>query len=425
MIAREAKYRNSPQVASRLCLTPHSLLLISTLIYFSPALFGSFEYIRPDGVREEHTYSPEAIGLSGAIVVVLFCSAFVTRKSRLLIRVAVSTSAEAVVLGVGLLALGAYVVSSGHIAEIDKGQMLENTNRLHLAFYPGCTVGVLFCALTGMRRHSALLAISLLGLLLTLYIGHRSSLAITIIGVGYLKFRNSALPAQLGKAAVLGVSGLLVLALYKSVYVDVKSGNWMRVAERLSVENLSQGIRVGMEPFLTYSQFDFVVSSDFKTQCSSLPFIPICVLPFSDSLLSTFAIDLDDCSFSDQIKPVFYSGYSGGVGANIWAEFYSSFGVYGIWILVVVLSAVFGLIEMAIRHTRSPALLAGLIVALVNFAFYIQRKDFFGAFVSSKRVLALVLLVFVIARMLRGLGLARRANSHGWLPTRRRERALR
>jgi len=194
---------------------------------------------------------------------------------------------------------------------------------------------------------------------------------------------------------------LFALLVYKSMYVDVKSGNWSEAAERLRVENLLRSIQAGFEPFLIYMQLDFVVSEDFRLECSNLWNIPVSVLPFSDEIIAALGGDAVACSYHDQVKPAFFSGYSGGVGANVWAEFYSLFGAGGVLILLGVLTAVFSLIEAAMRRIQSPVLLAGLVLALVNFSFYIQRKEFFGAFISAKRGLTITIIVFVLAWMLR------------------------
>jgi hypothetical protein len=384
-----------------LCLTPHALLLISTLIYFSPALFGSFEFIGPNGKRIDHEYSPEVKWLAAGIIAALLCVTFATRRSVLKLKIAASTDAEAIVLGLLLLASGIYVASSGHVSEVDKSVMLENTNRIHLAFYALCTVGVLFCVIAGIRRHCIVFVMSLIGLLFVLYLGHRSATAIAIVGVAYLKFRNTAVTSRVVKLTFCLAPAFLALLVYKSIYADVKAEEWDAVSARLRVENLLVIMRSGFEPFLIFSQLDFVVSEDFKLQCSNLWLVPVSVLPFSDQIISSFGGDVVRCSYHEQVKPAFFSGYSGGVGANVWAEFYSIFGVGGILILLVVVTAIYWLIEAAMRRTQSPVLLAGLTVALVNLSFYIQRKELFGAFISAKRALTITIIVLVLAWMLR------------------------
>jgi len=401
VISRTTMPSRCLETVSRLCLTPHALLLVSTLLYFSPALFGSCEYKRPDGQLIEHGFSPEVMWLAAGIVVMLLCVTFATRRSVLHLKTAASTDAEALVLGFLLLALGSYVASSGHVSEAEKSVMLENTNRIHLAFYVLCSVGVLFCVIAGIRRHCIVFIMSLIGLLFVMYLGHRSATAIAVVGVAYLRFRNAPVTSRVVKLSLCVAPMLFALLVYKSMYVDIKSGSWSAASERLRVENLLVSMRAGFEPFLTYMQLDFVVSEDFKLECSNLWKIPVSVLPFSDKIIAVFGGDPVACSYHEQVKPAFFSGYSGGVGANVWAEFYSLFGAGGVLILLGVLTSFFGLIEAAMRRIQSPVLLAGLVLALVNFSFYIQRKELFGAFISAKRGLTITIIVFVLAWMLR------------------------
>ena len=77
-------------------------------------------------------------------------------------------------------------------------------------------------------------------------------------------------------------------------------------------------------------------------------------------------------------------------------------------ILIAILSAAFWLLEFVMRHVRSPVLLSGLIMALVYMAFYIQRKELFGAFISAKRAILVALIVYFIAWFLRKLPVKQR-----------------
>src|SRR5690606_12000536 len=87
----------------RLYMTPHMLLLISTLIYFSPYAIGYFEYISPGGIRHERHYSSQ-VGIAVAIIIamLLACIAFSGRRRRPIVA-ASSNSVESFVLAAAIL----------------------------------------------------------------------------------------------------------------------------------------------------------------------------------------------------------------------------------------------------------------------------------------------------------------------------------
>lgn len=384
----------------RLYLTPHLLLLISTLIYFSPYAFGSFEYLAPGGQRVERHYSPE-VGIAVAMILamVAICAAFLGRKHQA-IRIRSSTSIEGRVLAALILVSGLYVLASGQASIVNKQLLLEQTDRLDLSFYLLCSLGFIFSALTGYRNNKALLGISLVGLLFVAYLGHRSSIVIAIIGAAYVRFRDQPIPRIPLKYVVAAVALFFIVAVYKSIYVAVKLERWDLVMERLSPDNIMQSSMAGMEQFTTFAHLDFFVSDNFRLGCSNAWLIPFSIIPYSDSLLHGIW-DVSGCYYNAQVQPVYFSGYSGGVAANIWAEFFGYFGYFGFPVLVAILTWFYWAIEYAMRRMRSPVLISGLIVALINLSFYIQRKELLGAFISGKRAFTVALVVFVAAWLLR------------------------
>lgn len=392
---------------SRLCLTPHVLLFISTLLYFTPYLFQHFDYITPSLARANHSYSSE---VGAAVLIIVFLLGLITfaapgREQTLY--VAPKHKSEAQIVFYIIVILGLYVLFSGHALQIDKKIILDQTNRLHLFFYQTCSMGFIFSALIGFEKNRKLFLLSLSGLLLTIYIGHRSSFVIAIIGLFYIRYRNSPMTKNTLKFVVLAGALLFALSVYKSIYVAVKIGNWDLVLSRLSPENLAQSSLIGMEQFVTFAHLDFVVRNDFRLECTNIWMIPISVIPFVELFIDSIG-DTSQCYYNAQVQPVFFSGYRGGVAANIWAEFFGYLGYVGFPVLIAILSGFFWLIEYFMRRARSPILISGLIMALVYMSFYIQRKELFGAFISAKRSIIIALIIYFIAGLLRKLSARRR-----------------
>jgi hypothetical protein len=381
---------------SRLSATPSLFLLASSLLYFAPYLIGSFEYITLVDGRVLHVYSP-ALGFALAVIVsLLLIFTFAVPKRAVVVSLGPS-GIEAAVLSAALIVLGTYVAFSGHLSALDKSEMLEETNRFHLAFYGFSSMGFIFSILTGVRRHKVLFGLSVASLLMIVYIGHRSHLMLAIVGLLYIAFRNRPITTRVLRYGVLAFGGLIALALYKSVYVAMKAGNWDLVLLRLSPENIWLSLTTGMEQFIILAHLDFFISTDFRLACSNIWQIPLTLPPLADTLIERFFGDTDACGYTAQVQPQFFGGYSGGVAANIWAEFYGYAGYLGFPLLLATLALLYNAIERVMTMLRSPILVSSLIVGLMNLSFYIQRKDLLGAFLSSKRAFTFALAVCIFA----------------------------
>jgi hypothetical protein len=121
-------------------------------------------------------------------------------------------------------------------------------------------------------------------------------------------------------------------------------------------------------------------------------------IPFVENIIGE-----SSCGYNAQVQPLFFPGYSGGVAANIWAEFYANFGYAGLPLLVVLLGLLCAGAEWAIRVTRSATLKAALIVSVIHLSFYIQRKELLGAAISAKRPILVALIILLLAYVYRRL----------------------
>jgi len=304
---------------------------------------------------------------------------------------------EARILLVLLVVFAAETLASGKLFAISKSEVLEATTRFQFVFYNLSIIAVVFSVLIGWQRHTVLLGAGVLGLLLTMYIGHRSSVAVTILSIAYVLYRNRSLLTIKLRYILAGLLALFFLAIYKSVYVAIKAGNYDLVFRRLQFENLADSAMVGLEQFVTFAHLDFIVAYDFRLACSNLWLVPLSVVPFLDSLVGP-----TECGYNEQVQPVFFPGYRGGVAANIWAEFFANFGYLGFPMLVLVIWFITALIEKAIRSTRSPILKSSLIGSIMHFTFLFQRKELLGGAISAKRAIIVGLLVFLLAWLFRG-----------------------
>lgn len=387
----------SKSFAPTWALRPQVWLLISTILYFFPFLIGSFEYRSPfDGSRVIVDYHAGTIyAVSIALLSILFSIIFFKDK---IVDFSVNGDFrhEEIAIAIFIIIFGIYTLQTPELFESSKADVLEVTDRGHYLFYTVTGVGFLYAILAGWRTHRLLFVLSTLGLLLTLYIGHRSALAIAIGGWAYVMFRNRSLLTLNPLHILSGFAAILALAVYKSVYVAIKLGDFTAVKNRLLDNPLVDNAIIGLEQFVTFAHLDFVVTYDYTLPCSNLWAVPITLIPFMDEF-----IDVSACGYNAQVQQMFFSGYPGGVAANIWAEFFANFKYLGIPLVVLVIVLICRGIEYFLNRTKSPLLKSGLALSIIQMTVYIQRKELMGAIVSAKRAIIVALLVYAVAYAVR------------------------
>lgn len=390
-----------------LLTTPMVFFLLSSALYFLPYPLSSFYSVTSEiSLKIRTDYSPEtgvvvAWALFACVIGVLL---YPKRPQKL--DIARPSRWESMALTIMLVMLGGYAALTPEIYSASKADVLDATNRGHLLFYAVSSMGLVYSFMVGWRKERLNFALSVAGLAFILFIGHRSSLALALLSIFYISFRNRSITQIRPRYIGLGLALLFGLAVWKALYKAVKGGMYDQALENLASESLAASALVGLEQFVIFLHLDYVVSSDFQPLCSNIWLIPISLIPFADSF-----IDADSCTFTDQIQPLYFTQFSGGVGANIWAEFYSHLGMAGIPTLVLTLGVSAFVVEWLMNKTSSALLKSGLIIAIMNMVFYIQRKELFGAFISAKRAVIAALIVFFLAMLLKLLFAKRREPS--------------
>lgn len=377
---------------SRFYLTPAFLLLVSTALYFTPALFGGFEMTWSSGASISTIFSRKTVAISALILIALIIIVFAWPRHEIQYKVFEREQLESHILLMVITILMLYTLRTPALFSPSKFEVLAATDRLHFLFYNACMVGFLFCKITNWKKNKSLMLTSTLGLLLAMYIGHRSYLAISIVGLIYLSFRSKSVLSTKKSHFFLLIAILFFLMLYKPIYSAIKDGNIELILYRISPENILVSLAIGSEQFITYSILDQVMNIDFQLRCSNLWFTPFTLIPFTDSL-----IDLKDCTFNNQFQSAFFSDFSGGIAANIWAEFIANFGIAGIPIFIISSLTLCSAIERLSTTTRSAALISGLIIMIIQLTFYIQRNEFLSGFLLGKRAVMAALVVFIVA----------------------------
>lgn len=381
--------------------------LLSSALYFLPYPLSSFPSVTSEisaRIRTDYSAETGVVVAWALFACVLGVILYPKRPQQLVI--AHRNRWESMALTITLVLLSLYTALTPEIYSATKADVLDATNRGHLLFYAVSTTGLVYSFLVGWRKEKINLALSLAGLGFILFIGHRSALALALLSIFYISFRNRSITQIRPLYIAIGLGLLFGLAVWKSIYKAVKSGLYDQALSNLASESLASSALVGLEQFVIFLHLDYVVNSDFQPLCSNIWLIPVSIIPFADQF-----VDAEGCTFTDQIQPLFFTEFSGGVGANIWAEFYSHLGYTGIPVLVLTLGLSVFVVEWIMNKVSSALLKSGFIIAIMHMVFYIQRKELFGAFISAKRAVIAALIVFFFATLLRLLLSKRREST--------------
>ena len=388
-------YRKS---APLLAFRPPVILLLSTLLYFYPALTGGvlLKSIFTNGYYQ--VFSQETYLVVAYILFLLFLFVYISRNKVVRIDKSKLSFGGAIAFSFLWLPLLVYVLSTPSLFSANKHEVLEATNRFHLVFIFSSVIAIIVGASTFGPSSRFVFVLGAIGVLLFVYIGHRSYIAFSILGVIYVTFRNKSLSKIKVRYLFMIALSYLALVLYKNFYIAIKYGDIRMISDIFFRREAADMITTGSEQFLIFSQLDMVIRHNYSLECSNLLVTPFTIIPFTNEL-----IDAVKCSFNSQIQPRFYSHFSGGVAANIWAEFYANFGLLGPPVFIILALILVSALEFLLSKSRDPFLNAGIIVAIIQLLFYTQRNEFLTSFSFAKRAIIIGAILMIASFAFRAL----------------------
>ncbi len=274
----------------------------------------------------------------------------------------------------------------------DKLAMMESLNRWHVL---GATAAPLGATLAFAGRRWLLLTACMALLLFDMYIGFRVSFGIALIAIFTLHLAHYGphrFAVQNWRLGCLGVASVVLLFVYKQIYVAVKLGLWDEVLDRLTDSELYASAILMSEPFNTQAILNEVIAQDFHVGMAHFQDVLLQFLLFSPELGRA------PVSFNDLFQStLFASDLDYGMANNIWAEMISSGG----WLLLGLFLGVFVLMLMLgscwIR-SRDATLAAGAAVMFSYWAFYIHRNDVLYQVNLEKRTILVWIACLILSR---------------------------
>lgn len=285
-----------------------------------------------------------------------------------------------------------WVTAGEALLNDDKTAMMESLNRWHVL---GATAAPLGAVLAFASRRWLLLTVCMALLLFDMYIGFRVSFGIALISIFTLHLSHygpQRFAVQNWRLGCLGVASVVLLFVYKQIYVAVKLGLWDVILDRLTDTELYATAILMSEPFNTQAILNEVIAQDFHVSMEHFQDVLLQFLLFSPELGGT------PHSFNEFFQgTLFPSDLEYGMANNIWAEMVSSGGwsLLGLFLVAFVLMLMLG--SYWIR-SRDTTVAAGVAVMFSYWAFYIHRNDLLYQVNLEKRTILVWIACLVLSR---------------------------
>jgi hypothetical protein len=279
----------------------------------------------------------------------------------------------------------------------DKQSMLGELNRYHILFYTATMIG---CTMSFEYKKWSLLTIFFLLIMFDVFIGFRTSLAISLIGIFTLwlskKGKTRFLLHYWKQGIVVGLMGIF-LFLYKQIAYAVKIGDMdllISVFRGTSDTSIFRAMFVNSEPFIVQSTLNAVTQSNYSVGLDHLKGLVYQLILFAPQL------GLKAVSFNDLYQKDLFPEIDYGMANNIWAEMWSA-GGWPLLMLFILAFVIIIYITTLSTKLQNPSIRAVIAVMASYWTFYIHRNDIAYEVNLEKRVLLVAGIAFMLAAFVR------------------------
>ena len=271
-----------------------------------------------------------------------------------------------------------------------KAEMLEELNRFHLLWSISTS---LLTVMAFINKDKKLLIFGVLFLFFDVYIGFRSTFAITVIAILMIHFnRKGKQRFLIENKKMLLISSILAgfFFVYKQIYAVVKLGRWDIVQERLSTPQFYLDSITNSEPFFTQTILNQVVNTDFSVDGSHMIGILYLFILFAPELGAKVT------DFNSLYQHELFPNVEYGMASNIWAEMYSINGLLAVMLFIIIFNL---LIVLANRllYIKDISLKATVTLIFTYWVFYIHRNDLIYELNLQKRILIIWIIVSIFS----------------------------
>lgn len=285
----------------------------------------------------------------------------------------------------------AFAEAGSALLDPDKNNVLASQGRFWILFSALSQI----CAFVGVASRRTIPLICGLGTVaFAVFVGFRSYLAVT--GIAILIYYVTVLGTKRIfslKFVLPAIFLIFFVFIYKQVYIDIKYGEYARAFARLSEAETYIGSIENSEPFATQAILNTVLMYDYRVPFESLASVLLALVPF----LSIF-FDLDPRLIGFNFQEILFPGLEYGLASNIYANFYGLFGMFGIFMWIVLHNVILMWFSKAIHrwrgYKRIPLFLCGSLMC-----FYVIRSDLVYNISSFNRIIYTFVGIYIAYRL--------------------------
>ena len=384
----------------------YSLAFLSGCIYFMPGLFGA---VHDPASEVPIPIEPGTYLVMTVILAVIAAGGwwFGTGAEH------ISTGAEvtdrqgvyiALFMAFGSLVIALYFDGNVYFSA-EKQDVLNGMSRWYRLY---CVASALAAVMAFSHRQWTPFWLAGGLLLFNVYVGFRSTSAITVLAVFLIHFHRQGPRRFLRdnrRAVVIAGAMAGFFFVYKALYKIIKLGEYEVVNERVIDPQFYLSTVMDSEPFVTQCILNEVIRTDFQTDGGYILTGIVAQTTFFGNELG-----IQVTSFNDLFQPVLFGDIEFGLACNIWAEMLAAGG----WPLLCCFLFAFVLtLRLLSRWLHAAHVSSQACVALsaAYLAFYIHRTDVCFQLTLQKRLIACWFLIAIASEVLRVLSGRRR-----WAP---------
>jgi len=295
-----------------------SLAFFSAIMYFLPGFFGYASY-RIDGYWHDNELVDETYVVMIFVLSFLVFSGIVFSQRKLIPRLERQVQPKYSFVLVWLIILsiiglfGVLLTLGDVVSSNDKNEVLDGLGRWYIIFISAVTIGL---PLAFAVRKKLSFFLFFLFLVFDLYLGNRSSMAISLMSLFVIALSQNQKPVRLldhWLIAVLVVFFVFFMLIIKQISSAIKFGDMSIVQSIASESDFVINSIVHSEPFITQTVLNSVIVNNFKTGLDHVVLVLYQFIIFSGN------IGLNSLSFNDYFQPFLFPGVDYGMASNIWA----------------------------------------------------------------------------------------------------------
>jgi hypothetical protein len=271
------------------------------------------------------------------------------------------------------------ITVGGYLFSPSKVEMLQHSNRWVILWTNSTSFGFVLSILMKRKRLSIFFVIMLL---FNLYMGHRSTLAISLIAVftNYLNMqkRQRFFINNIKFNILVIFTGFFFFA-YKQVHAVLKLGYWNIVWDRITDLQFYLYSISYSEPFITQVILNEILKTKFYVGMEHFKSIMYQFILFAPTL------GAENISFNTLFQPTLFPEEKYGMASNIWAEMWSAGG----WSLLVIFVVFFVTVIFyanKLLENKDPIIRSVVLLMTTYWVFYIHRNTINYQINLEKRV---------------------------------------